>query len=198
MTFKIDPDDRAALVGLMTRHYRAWHERRHQLKIAEDATAAAKVQADKISDIESGLRGMGYDVSDNAVWKALLDEVREDIKQRVVAGPQPASASSYVVIEHQPQESPSPSTPKMPKIQGILLDRLQEAGEKGSKASPMRQFIEDKYRIKIHDKTVGMTLYRMLTKGLVRREGHTWFFVPPPAETKNPGGDTPGQIDIFE
>ena len=51
------------------------------------------------------------------------------------------------------------------------------------------------YRGEIHEKTVGMTLYRLLQDKLVRREGHTWFLVPQPiAETKNPGGETPGQI----
>jgi hypothetical protein len=31
--------------------------------------------------------------------------------------------------------------------------------------------------------------------GKARRQGITWFFVPPDAEKKNPGGDTPGQLE---
>lgn len=198
MTFEIDPDDRPAVVGLMARHYLAWHEKKRQQKIADDATAAVKVQADKIADIEAGLRGMGYDVSQDAVWKTLLNEVRDDLRQRLFGDDQPESAPAPAVIEHQPESQPTPPAPKVPKVQDLLLERLQEAGEAGSKAAPMQQYIEDKYRIKLHDKTVGMTLYRMLTKGLVRRKGHTWFFVPPPAETKKPGEPPPGLLDMLK
>jgi len=46
---------------------------------------------------------------------------------------------------------------------------------------------------------IGMTLYRLSQDGLVRREGRTWFFVPSQAaETKNPGGDTPGLIEMLK
>jgi hypothetical protein len=44
-----------------------------------------------------------------------------------------------------------------------------------------------------------MTLYRLLQGGLVRRQGHTWFLVPQnTAETKNPGGETPGLIEMLK
>jgi len=86
---------------------------------------------------------------------------------------------------------------KRPPIKNIVLDRLREAGKEGSKSAPIRRYIERVYDDKVHEKTVGMTLYRLSKQGLVRREGQTWFFVPPEeAETENPGAATPGSENV--
>lgn len=88
---------------------------------------------------------------------------------------------------------------EMPRVSDIVLDQLRKAGTAGSKAAPIQKYIESTYGTTIHDKTVGMTLYRLSQEDppKVRRQGHTWFFVPE-AETKNPGVGAPGQKDIFE
>jgi hypothetical protein len=80
----------------------------------------------------------------------------------------------------------------MPRVSDIVLDRLKKAAEKGSKASPMQTYIESTYGKKIHDKTVGMTLYRLQKEGLVRRDGHTWFITE---KGMNPGVAAPGLIN---
>lgn len=84
------------------------------------------------------------------------------------------------------------ATKDRPAISEIVLERLLAAGDVGSKAADIREFIEKTYDIEIHEKTAGMTLYRLQVQGKVRREGHTWFFVPQSAETKNPGVAAPG------
>jgi hypothetical protein len=76
------------------------------------------------------------------------------------------------------QNDPVLQKRKMPKLADIVLDCLLLVGERGSKAAPIQEYIESTYDTKIHEKTVGMTLYRLLKKGRVRRNGHTWFFVP--------------------
>lgn len=82
-----------------------------------------------------------------------------------------------------------------PKVKNIVLDELRKAGARGSKAAPIRQILISIYGIETHEKTVGMTLYRLSREGLARRDGVTWFFVPPQAE-KNPGGETPGPSNV--
>ena len=84
--------------------------------------------------------------------------------------------------------------PAMPRVSDIILDRLKSAGAKGSKAAPIQDYIERTYGTKIHDKTVGMTLYRLSREDppKVRREGHTWFIAD---EAMNPGAATPGSED---
>jgi hypothetical protein len=52
--------------------------------------------------------------------------------------------------------------------------------------------IERTFGEPLHSKTVGMTLYRLSKDGLVRREGHNWFFVPQAAATENPGATNAG------
>lgn len=76
---------------------------------------------------------------------------------------------------------------------------LQRAGVSGAKAAPLREQFEKAYGEVIHEKTVGMTLYRLSQDGLVRRDGHTWFLTDPPQgeAVENPGGDTPGSEDLI-
>lgn len=78
---------------------------------------------------------------------------------------------------------------EMPRVSDIVLDRLKEAGKAGTKAAPIQHYIETTYGTKIHDKTVGMTLYRLQKDGLVRRDGYTWFIA---GKAMNPGAATPG------
>jgi hypothetical protein len=80
-------------------------------------------------------------------------------------------------------------------LRDVILERLKVAGSEGSKAAPIGEFYERTFGRIIHEKTVGMTLYRLQKDGLVRHEGHTWFLAPPKAETGNPGADTPGPIN---
>lgn len=82
--------------------------------------------------------------------------------------------------------------PEMPRISDVVLDRLKAAGSKGTKAAPIQSYIENTYGKKIHDKTVGMTLYRLAKDELVRRDGHTWFITE---KGMNPGATTPGLIN---
>ena len=84
---------------------------------------------------------------------------------------------------------------EMPRVSDIVLDRLREAGEAGSKATAIQGYVENTYQRKLHDKTVGTALYRLQREGRVRRDGHTWFIVP---ETVNPGGDTPALKDLLK
>jgi hypothetical protein len=85
--------------------------------------------------------------------------------------------------------------PEGTRIKDRLLERLKLLTSNGSKAADLRNYLETTFGTKTHEKTVGMTLYRLSQDGLVRRDGRTWFFVPPKAETKNPGGSAPGSIE---
>jgi hypothetical protein len=65
-----------------------------------------------------------------------------------------------------------------PSVREIVLAYLRRAHLTGVKASTLREFVERVLKKQIHEKTVGMTLYR-LSKGeppLVRRDGQMWFY----------------------
>jgi len=70
------------------------------------------------------------------------------------------------------------SRPEMPRIADIILERLEVAGQEGTKAADIRHHILRTYKSDIHEKTVGMTLNRMQAAGQVRRDGRTWFIAP--------------------
>jgi hypothetical protein len=82
-----------------------------------------------------------------------------------------------------------------PSIREIAIEQLKRAGNSGTRTSAIRQVVESILKKPTHEKTVGMTLYRLSKDGIARREGQTWFFVPAGGGTKNPGGSTPGSIE---
>ena len=66
-----------------------------------------------------------------------------------------------------------------------LVVKYLASAQNGARAADIRMFAEKSLNKTLHDKTVGMTLYRLQKEGLVRRDGHVWF----PAEAKAEAGD---------
>jgi hypothetical protein len=63
-----------------------------------------------------------------------------------------------------------------PPLREYLLQQLQLLGRAGGKAAGLRALYEQAFATQIHEKTVGMTLYRLFKQGEVHRDGHTWFY----------------------
>ena len=59
-----------------------------------------------------------------------------------------------------------------------VLRALRDAYPHPLKAAEIRSKAETALSKSFHEKTAGMTLYRLSKDGHVRREGHRWFFVP--------------------
>jgi len=93
-------------------------------------------------------------------------------------------------------EEPAPATAPVQKnlfesggeqtIREDVITHLKGAGSKGIKAAVIRHSIEAKLGRELHYKTIGMTLYRLSEKGLARRDGFTWFYVPHGDEKETP------------
>ena len=58
-----------------------------------------------------------------------------------------------------------------------MLERLEEAGPKGSKAAAIRDYARDNLQCDCNMKAVGMTLNRLAKEGRARRAGQVWFQV---------------------
>ncbi len=82
-----------------------------------------------------------------------------------------------------------------PTVRDVSLNLLEGVGSAGMKAERIRDYLDRTYGLAVHEKTVGMTLYRLSRDGLVHRVGHTWFFGPSKAEAENPGVEAPGPIN---
>ena len=81
-----------------------------------------------------------------------------------------------------------------PKVSDAILEFLQERGKEGARIADIKDYIQRTYHLEMHEKTPGMTLFRLQKLGRVTRDKRVWFIVPPSkdSETMNPGGDTPG------
>ncbi|AUC93945.1 hypothetical protein CWS35_06295 [Bradyrhizobium sp. SK17] len=202
MTFTTDSLDDAGVLAIMVKHARAYFRRHAAEKVIEQAKAEIKEESRIIATCEASLRIFGCDIETDEAWTALMEKYRERVFEVLkLEGFVPRTATLEQAEGSTEGEAGHglPPKPQMPTIQEILLERLQEAAADGSKAAPLRDYIQQTYNIEIHEKTVGMTLYRLLKKGLVRRLGHVWFFVPQiPADTKKPGDPPPGLLDLLK
>ena len=115
------------------------------------------------------------------VSRYLSNSISPKIVEPQTGGPKPAISEAV----H--------AKPAMRRVKDIVLDRLKEAGLNGRRAADIHSYITTTYGEKIHEKTVGMTLYRLLKRGLVHRRGVIWFLGPSPTRPKNPGAPAPGQ-----
>jgi hypothetical protein len=101
--------------------------------------------------------------------------------------------------ENRPQETSNEGVvlPPPSSIREAVLDLAKAAFPQAVFAAELRKALEKQRGGTLHDKTIGMTLYRLSKDGLMRREGQkNWFYVPPlTAETKNPGAEDAGAFN---
>lgn len=68
-------------------------------------------------------------------------------------------------------------------IKALVLEAVRMAYPNPVRAADVRRDLASRGHI-IHEKTVGMTLYRWSQKGRVRREDRDWYFIPKPGAEK--------------
>ena len=61
-----------------------------------------------------------------------------------------------------------------PRVRDLVLEHLFTVGDVGCRVTSIQKHVHSRYPAQIHPKTVGMTLFRLKTEGLVRRHGHAW------------------------
>jgi len=76
---------------------------------------------------------------------------------------------------------PMEPEPDQRTIKERVLDAARAAHPHPVRASGLRNLLEQQ-GVKTHEKTIGMTLYRLLKDGKVRRDGWDWFYAPGPDE----------------
>jgi hypothetical protein len=62
-------------------------------------------------------------------------------------------------------------------LRHIVLERLEEAGPKGSKARAIRDYARANLQCDFSIKAVGIALNHLAAEGCARRSGHVWFRV---------------------
>jgi hypothetical protein len=151
----------------------------------------------KLLDIRAAGRLFGHGLAIPTDPKDYDDAEKIFAVMAKLRGDRPWEPGNSRVPKHAPPadaREPIDETPvgKL-RIADRILEFLQGAAALGSKAAPIRDFLKQQ-GINTHEKTVGMTLYRLSQEGLVRRDGRIWFFIPEDQRMKNPGGSAPGSI----
>jgi hypothetical protein len=84
---------------------------------------------------------------------------------------------------HQSSQNTQIGAPQIAISHKSIKEEILEVAENvypgPVRASSLQKYLEQKRGEELHDKTIGMTLYRLSKKGLMKREGWDWFFVPP-------------------
>ena len=161
---------------------------REQLKTADEQQ---KICASQYEDCKVTARLFGFDL--DVEWKAYLArQHRADTAAEAQANSIPASGSGIDTEET-----------KRPTIREFVLETAKQAYPNHIRAVELRRQLETKGII-THEKTIGMTLYRLSKEQLLRRSGRSWFFVagdnPKDSGAQDEGnpGDQPGSINPAE
>jgi len=165
-----------------------WHsalqEQEHGKIIVQQAKERKRSVNAQYAQLVAMAELFGFDVQ---------EEFRKDQERQQQLPNQSPSANQIVNMAEDVTEE----NPKTVKEHAIRAAEL--AYPNSIRASTLRQKLEE-MGIKVHEKTVGMTLYRLSKDGMLRRDGWDWFFVPEderrpaaPQGEESPG-DEPGLL----
>lgn len=156
----------------------------HRMKAAETEVAAAKEARDAAIGKFNSLREAAkvFDVDDET-WGLLLTE---HVLPLMNGNATEAQSPELVAI---------PGADAKPVRESVLA--LAEAAYPNPVlATELRAELEKQRGSVLHEKTVGMTLYRLSKDGLMRREGQkNWFFIPPELRREKTGVGAPASAE---
>lgn len=187
-----DDVTRTAMVGLLARWQMALRQRDQQYAIRDRAAEEGDRFQNVAIQCREACKALGYDREGLTLadWRASVADFLDEALA-LYNGNRPSDLPEWVLRDAEEEDSSQETV--RPPVREIALALLRSAGPEGMKASEIRKHIDENFAGGIHEKTVGMTLYRLLQDNQVRRDGHTWFYVAPTGGTKNPGVGAPGR-----
>lgn len=123
--------------------------------------------------------GVGEDNFYRAYSLAFPDQFDDDGRLLEAAGDEESQKEG--AIANDIDGSVRPTHPP-PKISDAILTYMRSIGSRGVRVAEIRAHLLATYGIETHEKTPGMTLYRLGKEGHVYRKGREWFA----ADLKNP------------
>jgi hypothetical protein len=151
-----------------------------------DCAAAGRVFGVRIAlpDWNTVLAAPGHrSASSHSLDYGLQDEMHRVIKNIFWNSPESGLDRTYndwillrdlvATLDEWMQGRPAPKR----TLRHIVLERLEEAGPKGSKAAAIRDYARANLQCDFNIKAVGMTLNRLAKEGRARRAGQIWFRV---------------------
>jgi hypothetical protein len=174
----------------------AYDEAMYEAAVASGDEDAMQRSQERIRQRLAGQSSIAKDATEEHRRDAA--SANEQTREHAGGAPEPSSEEQVGDKADQVGELNESGSNTAPRVRDTVLERLKIAGDAGLKAKDIRDFYEATFGVKLHEKTIGMTLYRLSVDGLVRRDGRVWFYVPPEGETKNPGVVAPGSVETVQ
>ncbi|MDP1749633.1 MAG: hypothetical protein Q8L22_09250 [Reyranella sp.] len=194
-TIPITEDDKKALTSLVYRYHLTSFRRADDRELIKELEKQVANRTADLVRIASALTIFGIDISKKGdsqtnFWRDVektvgtqeyyeaLNRARAEMG-RSPYDPRTRFGGGEELVETPNSEAETPTSEGT--VRDLVLSSLASAGSEGRKASAIRIEIEAQRGTKLHEKTVGMTLYRLSqeTPPRVHRRGRTWFHVEP-------------------
>lgn len=186
---ELDEYDTAAVVAILIRTNRI----ERAIKADEELIAEASARlAEKRLEREKGVNALaifGFE-RNKTLWSRVRKSIGDEAYERglrISKGIKPTPASENLdsdrqnVVETLPGDQggtvPGENPPSAPTIGDAILSYLRSVDSAGANIGQIKQYLASVYGIETHEKTPGMTLYRLLKQKKVRRVGRVWFYV---------------------
>lgn len=126
----------------------------------------------------------GFSAHEPGLFDRVRTSLGDETYDRAVALGFPSENTDVPVLKQLPEDQRfigrstdrDASAATVPKISDAILNYLRMVGDRGASVAEIKRHLGEFYGITdIHEKTPGMTLYRLSKENNVRREGRTWF-----------------------
>lgn len=180
----LDEHDKAAVMALIIRAVRMDESLKNDRALVAEANARISANTLTRSKIVTALGVFGFDPSAEDLWTQVLHSVGYDDYCRAIdIGKGQEVPKLLEQMGGDSAQSEEPELPDntgnegshVPRIKDAILHYLNMLDGTGATARQVRDHLSDAYGLKVHEKTPGMTLYRLMKEGLVRRQGRTWY-----------------------
>ncbi|RWC72749.1 MAG: hypothetical protein EOS30_15275 [Mesorhizobium sp.] len=191
--------EKSAVFSILVRQVEAQEAKAAAEKQIVEASERAAEAAATIANVRPALSVFGFDTSAPKLWDLVKAAIGNEMYLRafrIARGEedqkQDGTADRSVVKNEDDEDgadgemeetevdtdTDSIDESETPRIKDVVIERLRQSGEEGARLSEIKEFVTAQ-GIPMHEKTVGMTLYRLSKDGLTRRAGRTWYYVPP-------------------
>lgn len=184
----LEPHEADAIFAVLVRIIRCDAANAEDRKVVEELQTRIDARLEGRKKLIAAVDAFGFDVNSPEIWTSVkkslgVDRYREAFR---IAFPEANSSpntsgkdTSQSESNGNSGESADRSEFQVPTISDAILKYLRTVHNRGSTVAEIKKHLRDVYGIETHEKTPGMTLYRLSKEGLARREGRTWF----PTET---------------
>lgn len=181
----LDEHDAAAVVALLIRMVRIDDELKRDRDLIAEANVRVAANGLARGRTLNAFTVFGFETGDG-MWDRVMQSIGLDVYNRAIDIAREREVPKLLERMGGDEANPKASESRAghgdvdarhtPRIRDAILEYLQGLGDAGANVGQVRRHLTDAYGLSVHEKTPGMTLYRLLKDEMVRREGRTWYY----------------------